>query len=198
MKRFEEVVQFHGHVCPGLTFGFRVALRALDFFGNRARDEELVAIVENRSCAVDAIQVVTGCTFGKGNLLLRDYGKQVYTFLQRSNGAGLRVSVVWNPPPEDEETAACWRQFSRGDRSPEIMRKIRSHKGKKVQAILQADAAELFVVREVREKVPPPAMVYPSMRCAQCGEKVMEPKTVKVQGVFLCPPCAALEVIPAV
>lgn len=192
MKTFEEVVQFHGHVCPGLAFGFRVAQMALEFFGGRSRDEELVAIVENRSCAVDAIQVVTGCTFGKGNLLLREYGKQVYTFLSRLEGVGLRVSVVWAPPPEDEETAACWRQFSAGDCSPELMRKIRAHKGKKVQAILQADAAELFAIHEVREDLPEQARVYPSIRCSRCGEKVMSPKAVSLGNELLCPPCAGV------
>lgn len=44
--------------------------------GGRDIDEEMVAIVENDSCAVDAIQVLTGCTLGKGNLIFRDYGKQ--------------------------------------------------------------------------------------------------------------------------
>ncbi len=38
----------------------------------RAGDEELVAMVENNSCAVDAIQMVTGCTAGKGNLIFCD------------------------------------------------------------------------------------------------------------------------------
>ena len=39
-----------------------------------AADEEIVAIVENDACGVDALQCVTGCTFGKGNLIFRDYG----------------------------------------------------------------------------------------------------------------------------
>ena len=34
----------------------------------RAEDEEIVAIVENDACGVDALQCVSGCTFGKGNL----------------------------------------------------------------------------------------------------------------------------------
>jgi len=34
---------------------------------NRAEDEEIVAVVETDACGADAIQVRTGCTFGKGN-----------------------------------------------------------------------------------------------------------------------------------
>ena len=75
---FEDTIKFHGHACPGLALGYRVANLALKELGLRARDEELVAIVENNSCAVDAIQFICGCTFGKGNLIFKDFGKQVF------------------------------------------------------------------------------------------------------------------------
>ena len=81
---WEKVVDFHGHACTGLATGFRVAEAALSALqGDRDIDEEMVAIAENDSCAVDAIQVITGCTYGKGNLIIRDYGKQAYTFILR-------------------------------------------------------------------------------------------------------------------
>ena len=193
MKNFEEAVHFHGHVCPGLAFGYRVAQAALEVMGERSRDEELVAVVENRSCAVDAIQVVSGCTFGKGNLVVRDFGKQVYTFLKRPAGEGVRISVKWIAPPEEPEMTACWQRFSQGDRSPEVTRAIKAHKGKKIQAILQADTADLFEIRRVKEQLQEQARVYSSVRCARCGEKVMEPMTLMVDDRLLCLPCAEIE-----
>jgi len=73
-----EAIQFHGHHCPGLALAYRVAKAALREFGaGRPQDEELVAVVENDSCAADAIQFITGCTFGKGNLIFHDFGKHV-------------------------------------------------------------------------------------------------------------------------
>jgi formylmethanofuran dehydrogenase subunit E len=56
-------------------------------------DEELVAIVENDSCSLDAVQVVTECTFGKGNLVFRDFGKHVYTFINKDTGDTVRISL---------------------------------------------------------------------------------------------------------
>jgi len=89
---YTEIVKFHGHECPGLAIGYRMASAALEELrSTRAEDEEIVAIVENDACGVDALQCVTGCTFGKGNLLFRDYGKQVYTLYSRSTGSGVRV-----------------------------------------------------------------------------------------------------------
>jgi formylmethanofuran dehydrogenase subunit E len=75
MKTLEDIAEFHGHTCPGLAIGYRVSRYALEALGGRSEDEELVAVVENDSCAVDAVQVMTGCTFGKGNLIFHDYGR---------------------------------------------------------------------------------------------------------------------------
>jgi formylmethanofuran dehydrogenase subunit E len=75
------------------------AMESLELF--RAEDEELVAIVENDACGVDALQCVAGCTFGKGNLMFRDYGKQVYTIYCRSTRSGIRVHFHGKGIPAD-------------------------------------------------------------------------------------------------
>ncbi|NIP44160.1 MAG: formylmethanofuran dehydrogenase, partial [candidate division Zixibacteria bacterium] len=85
---------------------------------------ELVAVVENDSCAVDAVQVLTGCTFGKGNLFFRDYGKQVYTFFRRPSGDFLRIAIDWTSPGETPEETAAWKKYMEGDRSDEVIRKV--------------------------------------------------------------------------
>ena len=65
---FQRCADFHGHVCPGLAIGYRAAKAGMEWLSaNRAEDEEVVAIVETDACGADAIQVLTGCTFGKGN-----------------------------------------------------------------------------------------------------------------------------------
>lgn len=62
---------FHGHVCPGLALGFVASDFAMaKLLASHAEDEELVAVVENDACFADAVQVLTGCTFGKGNFTI--------------------------------------------------------------------------------------------------------------------------------
>ncbi len=56
----ENTILFHGHQCPGLAAGIRVSEVVLRELGKPARDEEMIAIVENSSCGVDAIQLLTG------------------------------------------------------------------------------------------------------------------------------------------
>jgi len=189
MKTFEDVADFHGHVCPGLAIGYRVSLFVLRELGGRASDEELVAIVENNSCAVDAVQVVTGCTFGKGNLIFRDYGKQVFTFIKRPSGEGIRISVDWKSPEETDEEKRMWDQYRRGDRSEEVLKTVHNRKAKKINMILSAPDEELFKVMRGGMDLPEEAKIYPSFRCAVCDEKVMEPRARVKGGKIVCIPC---------
>ena len=81
---FRKCVDFHGHICPGVAIGFQAARILMERLGvHRAPDEELVATVETDACGADAIQVMTGCTFGKGNFVFKDYGKHAFS-LSRS------------------------------------------------------------------------------------------------------------------
>lgn len=189
MKTLDEVREFHGHMCPGLAIGYRVSRLALRELGERAEDEELVAVVENDSCAVDAVQVMTGCTFGKGNLIFRDYGKQVYTFVRRPSGEALRVSVNWVSPEETEQEKAAWERYMEGDRSEATLKVVHDRKSRKVEAVLKAPEEELFEISRQRTELPGEARIYPSVRCEVCGEKVMEPRARVKDGKVVCIPC---------
>ncbi len=191
MKTYDEVVRFHGHSCPGLALGYRVGLRALKELGleKGSSDEEILAIVENDSCAVDAIQVLTGCTFGKGNLIFKDYGKQIYTIVKRPSGEGVRVSIDYTPPEETEEEKSAWKRYMEGGRSEEILRIVHSRKARRLEAILSASDEELMKVKKVRIELPPEARIYKSVRCEVCGEKVAEPKARLMDGRIVCIPC---------
>jgi len=187
---FSKVVDFHGHVCPGLAMGYRVAeLAVRELVFERAGDEELVAIVENNSCAVDAIQAVCGCTFGKGNLIFRDFGKQVYTFARRPQGEGIRIKVQWTPPTETQERQAFWKRYMAGDHSSEVVKDVKEAKAAKVEAILAADDQDLFAIEKLTVELPGKAKIYPTLTCVKCGEKVMEPKTVVHQDGPICQTC---------
>ncbi len=187
--KLKRAIAFHGHICPGLVYGYRVSLTALEHFGSKVQDGDLVAVVENDSCAVDAIQILTGCTFGNGGLVHKEYGKQVYTFYHRASGEGLRLSVAFScEETADEKT--LWERFIGGERTPELVSAIEALKTKKIEAILKAPRDEVIGARSVRGPMPPEARVYPGIRCAVCGEKVMEPRARVKNGQIVCIPCS--------
>ncbi len=166
---YNDIIKFHGHECPGLAMGYRMARAALKALkAARSEDEEIVAIVENDACGTDAVQCVTGCTFGKGNLIFKDYGKPVYTLFSRSVGRGVRVVF-------------------RGDAVPE---KVREDRKALVRYILEAPDTDILSLTDVAMDAPSPARVHASVNCAICGEPVMETRTREVNGQLTCIPCA--------
>lgn len=188
-KDFKKVAEFHGHVCPGLAYGYRVAKAALRELGEKAKDEEIVSIVENDSCAVDAIQVLVGSTFGKGNLIFKDYGKQVYTFISRKTGKGLRISVDFKGYKESGKDKAVWDKFLFGNKSTNIMKEVRRIKNRKIEIILKTPDRDLLTIKPVKVKLPEEAKIYPAVRCEKCGEKVMEPRVRLKERKIVCLPC---------
>ncbi len=182
-----DTVQFHGHLCPGLALGYRVAKAALLALGaDRPRDEELVAIVENDSCAVDAIQYITGCTFGKGNLVFHDYGKHVYTFYNRRTGRGVRISEDYRGFENDPRYPGIKKRLEAGE---DVAREKQMFMMEKASAILKADEKELFTITPVSSPLPEKAVIHNSLRCAMCGEKFMESRSREKNGKAVCIPC---------
>jgi formylmethanofuran dehydrogenase subunit E len=176
----QRAIAFHGHFCGGLSIGYRAATIALQELGvGRAQDEELVAVCEHNSCGVDAMQVLTGCTLGKGNLILRDWGKQVYTVGRRSDGRMLRLSLRAR-----SGAARGGSPAQRDGGEPEAL-----SAEERLARLLSAPAAEIFDMRWVEQRLPTPAGLFHSVRCAQCGENVMEPRAHLRDGQPVCPEC---------
>jgi formylmethanofuran dehydrogenase subunit E len=182
-----EVVQFHGHLCPGLALGYRVAKAALrELKADRPQDEELVAVVENDSCAADAIQFITGCTFGKGNLVVRDYGKHVYTFYNRRIGQGVRISEDFRGFEGDQRFADLKKRQEAGE-DVSVDRQL--YMMEKASAILGADEGEIMTITAISSSPPSEARIRGSMRCSMCGEKFMESRGRVKNGMIVCIPC---------
>ncbi len=170
---FRECAEFHGHICPGLSIGYRAAKYGLkELAVNRADDEEVVAVVENDSCAVDAVQVLTGCTFGKGNLIFRDYGKMVFIFAVRKSGKfvrlyfkGVEVDNAGNMT-ETERRAAT------------------------VKLLMESKDEELFeLTRPNSFSMPDTAEIHENIICDNCGERVMSTRITECGNRKLCESC---------
>ncbi len=182
-----DAILFHGHLCPGLALGFRVAKAALrELKTDRPHDEELVAIVENDSCAADAIQYITGATFGKGNLVFRDYGKHVYTFFNRRTGQGIRISEDYRGFEGDQRFPELKKKQEAGE---DVSREMLEYKMEKAAAILRADEKEIMTIAPVTSRPPQEARIRGSVRCSRCGEKLMETRGRVRNGVMVCIPC---------
>ena len=144
MKTWKDCVAFHGHECGGLTIGYKASLYATELLGLEfSEDEQVVCITENDACGVDAIQVMLGCSIGKGNLLFHIRGKSAYSFYNRKTGKSVRL--VLKPTGIKKEDSFAYYQACK----PE----------------------EMFEVKETTLPIPEKAQLFESFICDCCGEK---------------------------
>ncbi len=190
---FQEVVAFHGHSCPGLAIGYRAAIAGLRELGvYRPRDEELVAIVENDACGIDAVQVVAGTTLGKGNLIFRDYGKRAYTFINRKTGDAVRVAErpEFSERKGDPEMTRLRRKVADGTATDAEEKEFSRLSGAYVRELLALPEEEMFSISRVTVEVPERARIFRSVRCSICGETVAESRARVREGRIVCIPCS--------
>lgn len=190
---FKKCLEFHGHFCPGLAVGYRAAKAGLEWLKeNRSEDEELVAIVETDACSADAVQVLTGCTFGKGNFLYRDHGKQVLSLISRRSGRGVRVAVKSGAfQPSDRHLALIAKIRSEEASEGEIAEFRKLHHKRSCE-ILEVPLNELFELKEATAVIPEKARIERSKICDCCGEPVMGSKMHEAEGRFVCRDCMAV------
>jgi formylmethanofuran dehydrogenase subunit E len=189
-EQIDQTISFHGHWCPGLASGIRAAEWALDELCARSRDEELVAVVETDMCGVDAIQFLTGCTFGKGNLIHKDYGKNAFTFYRRSDGKAARLVARPGIYGDAQQTLGeLHRKMQAEGLTDEEEADLQQTRAMITQRIMESDLEDLFEVRKPDGPVPQKARILSSLICDKCGESVMETRTRRLQEQTLCIPC---------
>ncbi|GBC62575.1 formylmethanofuran dehydrogenase [Desulfonema ishimotonii] len=187
---FKKCADFHGHICPGLSTGFRAASAGMAWLkANRSEDEEIVAIVETDACSADAVQVLTGCTFGKGNFIYKDYGKMALTLMSRKSGRGVRVIVRNGAFQPDEEHMALIQKMIREELTDEERNRFETLHFRRSCQILEMPEDQLFDIRAVDMELPRKAEIKPSVACDRCGESTMSSKLVEKDGQKVCRGC---------
>ncbi|MBU1567803.1 MAG: formylmethanofuran dehydrogenase [Proteobacteria bacterium] len=188
---FKKCLDFHGHLCPGLSLGYQAAMAGMDWLtACRAEDEEVVAIVETDACGCDAIHVVTGCTFGKGNFVYRDYGKTAFTFFSRQTGKGVRIArKAEKQDVIDPEHRALLAKIKQGTATDEERGQFRAKHEKASKRVLDMRPDELFSINEITVPIPEMARIEPSINCTQCGEPTMSSKLEDSDGLKICRGC---------
>ena len=145
MDLWEKCVDFHGHRCGGLRIGYAAAEYAMKLLNISFSDnEQVVCISENDACGVDAIQVVLGCSIGKGNLLFHMTGKQAFSFYNRKTGKSVRLVLKKKPEGMTREQSFEYYQG--------------------------CEPKDMFDVKETTIQLPEKARLFDSYVCECCGE----------------------------
>ena len=161
---WEKCVAFHGHECGGLKIGYKAALYAISLLElTFSSDEEIVCIAENDACGVDAIQVILGCSLGKGNLLFHICGKQAFSFYDRKSGKSIRLVLKKHPRGMTREQSLAYFDSLK----PE----------------------DMFEVKRTVIELPEKARIFDSYEC-ECCHEMTQASFIRIQdGKKVCPDC---------
>lgn len=188
---YQACIDFHGHTCMGVTIGYQAAKLGMKLLGEmRAVDEELIVIVETDACCCDAIQVLTGCTFGKGNFFYRDHGKMAFTFGSRTSGQGVRLLLkptIFQIPEREKVLAEKIAAHQASAAEQMEYQKIYETRGKE---FFSGGPEAFFDIEQISAlNLPPKAPRAPSVACGVCGEMVMQTKLTELGGHLVCRSC---------
>ncbi|MBI3605875.1 MAG: hypothetical protein HY202_07605 [Nitrospirae bacterium] len=190
-KTFDDVVAFHGHLCLDIAMGYRISKAAVREMGPELKNmKEVVAMVENETCASDAIQEFTGCTLGKRNLIMTAAGKPVYILQNTKSQNAVRIYChYWETFDPDGSHSARRKTMTGSDSTPEQRETFQKELEQKIQDILTLPEEKLFRIKKIKLPPPPKVGKYKAKPCGQCGEFTHEGRLKEVEGKKLCRGC---------
>ena len=176
-----------------MPMGLRVGAAAMNALGvERAPDGQLVALLELgddhcATCFADGIQVITGCTFGKGNIRKLHYGKWGVTLIDKRRQKAVRVSPLAQAMLANKQTAFFSEYREKGIPAsqvpPEVVNPL-------VEKVMNAPMEALMAISDVFDYAWQDAPhTFESFVCSECGEMTVEPYGRILGNRHICIPC---------
>jgi formylmethanofuran dehydrogenase subunit E len=192
-KYLEAGLVFHGHKCPAMPMGLRVGAAAMNALGvERAKDGQLVALVEIgdahcATCFADGVQMITGCTFGKGNIKKLGYGKWGVTLVDKKSGRAVRVVPKAEAMEANRKTEFFTKYREKGIPASQVPDEVVAPL---VERVMNAPEDGLLNVGEVMDyKWEEPPHSFDGFVCESCGEMAVEPYGRILGEKKVCIPC---------
>ncbi len=190
-KEFGEVVEFHGCYCLDIAMGYRVSKALMREMGDDMKNmKDVYAYVGASTCAVDAIQKMTGCTLGKRNLVFTHTGKSVFVMQNAKTGKAVRAYCHYWDHFDHVHVQVSRKAAHAPTATSEQKAAFSALLDSQVQGILAADEATLFTLGRVTLAAPSRSSKYVSEACGVCGEFAKADLLQDKCGQKLCAECA--------
>ncbi|MCB2156485.1 tRNA CCA-pyrophosphorylase [bacterium] len=190
---YEAGLQLHGHKCPAMPMGLRVGAAAMNMLGvERSKDGQLVALVEIgenhcATCFADGVQMITGCTFGKGNIQRLHYGKWGLTLVEKKSGRAVRVTPKAEAMQANKQSSFFKDYREKGIPASEVPEEVIAPL---VERVMSAPEEDLLIVSDVFEyALESPPHSFAGFVCDICGEMTVEPYGRILNDKKVCIPC---------
>jgi len=191
----EAGMQLHGHKCPAMPSGLRVGAAAMNALGvERAKDGQLLALVELgdnhcATCFADGIQMITGCTFGKGNIKKLHYGKWGVTLVETKTGRAVRVTPRAEAMLANKKSEFFTNYRMKGIPASEVPSEVIEPL---VEQVMNTPDEQMLIVSDIFQyEVPKKIDAFDGFVCDECGEMTVEGYGRPHGDKKLCQPCYA-------
>ena len=185
--------QLHGHKCPAMPLGLRAGAAAMNKLGvERSQDGQLLALLELGEghcahCFADGIQMITGCTFGKGNIQQLGYGKFGLTLVDRATGRAVRVVPKAEAQAASKQTPFFKEYREKGIPASQVPPAVVAPL---IDQVMKAPEEAILRVGEVFEHpLEKPSESFATFVCEHCGDMVVEKYGRVVGAQKVCIPC---------
>ena len=141
---FETVAKAHGHTCPGIALGYKIAVVAAKWAGEY---DDVRIISHTTRCPLDALKVTFDIKNHPERMIVEDTGR-VNFVITRPDGKKLFIDEVPGTHLTSDELSALKKNVEAGTAGPDDLLRMNEIKHELFLVMQAMDDAALFSVRE--------------------------------------------------
>lgn len=139
------------------------------------------------TCFAEGVQVITGCTFGKGNIKKLHYGKWAVTLIDRATGRSVRVTPKAEAMLANKQSDFFKKYREKGIPASQVPEEVVEPL---VQKVINAPEEAIISVGEIyTQELPPRKESFEGFVCDVCGEMTVEGYGRPQGDKKVCQPC---------
>lgn len=141
---FETIIHSHGHTCPGIALGFKIAVVAAEWSGE---EENISVTTTSTRCPLDALKTTFHLREHPERLTVNDKN-ELHFILEKPNGEKLFIDEIPGTKVKSEEGNALRVKMQNKTATPADIARFDAIQKELLQTMLDTPNEKLFTVRE--------------------------------------------------
>ena len=140
---FEKIVSAHGHTCPGIAIGYKVAVEAAKWSGS---ETNISVYTTTTRCPLDALRTTFDLKAHPERLVVDDKNKLHFT-LTKPDGSRMIVDEIPGTKIKSAEGDALRAKIQAGTATAEDKKRFDEVQAELLQTTLDTPNEKLFVIK---------------------------------------------------
>lgn len=140
---FEKVVSAHGHTCPGIAVGYKIAVEAAKWSGN---ETNIRVYSTTTRCPLDALRTTFDLKAHPERLTIDDKN-ELHFILTKPDGSRMFIDEIPGTKIKSAEGDAITEKIKKGTASPDEIIRLDEIRDELLQQTLATPNDKLFVFR---------------------------------------------------